>query len=36
MSLMEKKIKILISIMLSNTNKLEKLREVLSKNIKLC
>lgn len=33
---MEKKIKILISIMLSNTNKLEKLREVLSKNIKLC
>lgn len=36
MSLMEKKIKILMSIMLSNTNKLEKLREVLSKNIKLC
>lgn len=35
MSLMEK-IKILMSIMLSNTNKLEKLREVLSKNIKLC
>lgn len=33
---MEKKIKILMSIMLSNTNKLEKLREVLSKNIKLC